>query len=199
MTGTTNAQKRSQAGDLHEFGDKKSQDWLFRAPKSTPATATGTIGNMVKVAVNMNTKPFTLPPITMPKAESPYFRSPTQANDQGMIISCDYYLGGVSGLGGGVATLTPQANLSTGVFLPISRTSLPPMIDPNAAEVTGPNGVILTDTAQDTTLKLNPSIGCVITIPSGQTVVIRKLPTSPSGLPPGGLWNNANVVNVIPG
>lgn len=198
MTGTTNAQKRSQAGDLHEFGDKKSQDWLFRAPKSTPARVAAIVGNMVSVAVNMMTKPFTVPAITMPKAESPYFRSPTQSGDQGMIISCDYYLGGVSGLGGGTATLTPEANLSTGVFLPISRTSLPPMVDPNAAQCSGPNGVVLTDTAGDASLKISPGGGCVIIIPSGQTVVIRKLPLSPPSTP-GALWNSGNFVAVVPG
>src|ERR1700721_2340726 len=101
MTGTTNAQKRSQAGDLHEFGDKKSQDWLFRQPKSGPCTVTSVSYPYVTVSLNMNTKPFTVQPIEMPQSQSAYDYIPTQVGDQGMFISADYYLGGVSGLGGG--------------------------------------------------------------------------------------------------
>jgi hypothetical protein len=63
----------------------------------------------------------------------------------GYTVPGDCYLGGVSGLGGGTADLRKRANLSALVFHPVSNSNSPP-IDPNAAQVQGPNGVILKTT-----------------------------------------------------
>ena len=116
MSGTTNAQKRFFGRDLHEFGDKKSQDWLQRLPKEIPCTVTAVNYPFVTVQANMKADPFTLPQVTVPQSQSAYFREPTQIGDEGYLSVSDYYLGGVSGLGGGTADLTPRGNLSTGVF-----------------------------------------------------------------------------------
>lgn len=142
MSGTTNAQKRFFGRDLHEFGDKKSQDWIQRQPRSMPCTVTAVSYPYVTVSIDLNAKPFTLPQIKVPQSQSAYFREPTQVGDQGYLDVCDYYLGGVSGLGGGTADLTLRGNLSTGVFRPITRMSFSPMVDPNKAQMQGPSGFI---------------------------------------------------------
>lgn len=154
MSGTTNAQKRFAGRDLHEFGDKKSQDWLQRQPKAIPCTVVAIVGNHVKVKMNVNSAPFTLPQVTVPQSQSAYVREPTQVGDEGFLIVGDYYMGGVSGLGGGVADLTPRGNLTTGVFQPITRSSFPAMVDPNKAQVNGPAGVVIQDDAGMTVVTL---------------------------------------------
>ncbi|RQV56092.1 hypothetical protein [Burkholderia cenocepacia] len=84
---------------------------------------------------------WTLPPVTIPKAESPWIRMPTQVGDKGVTVPADAYLGGISGLGGGTADFRRRGNLSALVFLPVSNAASPPD-DQNAAQVCGPNGMI---------------------------------------------------------
>lgn len=166
MSGTTNAQKRPYARDLHEFGDKKSQDWLQRQPKEVPVTIVSVAYPYVTASVNMNSKPYTLPHITMPMATSAYDYIPVQAGDQGMAIVADYYLGGVSGLGGGTADLTPRGNLSTCVYLPITSKGFTQPIDPNKRQIQGPAGVIIQ--TSDGTVRITVS-ETVITVDPGST------------------------------
>jgi len=164
VSGTTNAQKRFHGRDLHEFGDKKSQDWLQRLPKEVPCTVTAVEYPYVTVQVNMNAKPFTLPQLKVPQSQSAYFREPTQVGDQGYLDVSDYYLGGVSGLGGGTADLTPRGNLSTGVYRPITRKTFSPMVDPNKAQVCGPAGVVVQDVGGN----------CVITVTTTSVTIKDK-------------------------
>ncbi len=84
---------------------------------------------------------WTLPPVTIPKAESSWIRNPTQVGDKGITVPADAYLGGISGLGGGTADFRRRGNLSALVFLPVSNAGSGPD-DPNAAQVCGPNGMI---------------------------------------------------------
>jgi len=173
MSGTTNAQKRFHGRDLHEFGDKKTQDWLQRTPKSVPCTVTAVEYPFVTVQVNMNAAPFTLPKIKVPQSQSAYFREPTQVGDQGFLEIADYYLGGVSGLGGGVADLTPRGNLSTGVYRPITRASFSPMVDPNKAQVQGPEGVVIQDDGGHCVITVTPTTITIVD-ESGNEVVMKS-------------------------
>jgi hypothetical protein len=172
VSGTTNAQKRFFGRDLHEFGDKKSQDWLQRLPKEIPCTVTAVNYPFVTVQANMNATPFTLPKITVPQSQSAYFREPTQIGDEGYLSVSDYYLGGVSGLGGGTADLTPRGNLSTGVFRPITRKSFAPMVDPNKAQVNGPGGFVCQNNA-GTVSVIADDASITFTVP-GLTVVMNS-------------------------
>ncbi|WP_309601114.1 hypothetical protein [Burkholderia multivorans] len=97
---------------------------------------------------------WTLPPVTIPKAESPWIRMPTQVGDKGVTMPADAYLGGISGLGGGTADARTPGNLSALVFLPVSNAGSAPD-DPNAAQVCGPNGAILRTTE-------GPMSSCVV-------------------------------------
>ena len=70
---------------------------------------------------------------------------PTQIGDNGRVTVSDVYLGGVTGLGGGVANFTrKESNLTSLVFEPLSNTDFP-TIDGNAYFITGPNGAVIQD------------------------------------------------------
>jgi hypothetical protein len=124
----------------------------------------------VTVAFDVQNSPQSLPNITIPKLESPWLRDPTQVGDKGMTVPADVYLGGVSEIGGGTATMTRRGNLSTLAFVPVSRKSSPP-IDQNAAQVQGPNGVISRTTTGTTSQVVTNTSGTTVTFGSNTIVV----------------------------
>ncbi len=129
----------------NQLAINRAQQAIQNLGRALPCRVVGVTGSIVTVSFEVNAAPFTLPNITIPKAESNWIRMPTQVGDFGMTMPADAYLGGVSGLGGGVATLTRPGNLSALVFVPVSNKSSPP-IDQNAAQVQGPNGAIVRTT-----------------------------------------------------
>lgn len=119
-------------------------------------------GAVVTVAFDVQNSPQSLPNITIPKAESPWIRMPTQVGDKGVTMPADVYLGGVSGIGGGTATMTRRGNLSTLVFVPVSNANSAP-VDQNAAQVQGPNGAIIRTTTGTTSQIVTNESGTTIT------------------------------------
>ncbi|KWF29914.1 hypothetical protein [Burkholderia pseudomultivorans] len=105
-----------------------------------PCRVTKVSGAIVTVEFELQGT-WTLPPVTIPKAESRWIRMPTQVGDKGVTMPADAYLGGISGLGGGTADFRRRGNLTALVFVPVSNAGSPPD-DPNAAQVCGPNGMI---------------------------------------------------------
>jgi hypothetical protein len=105
------------------------------------------VGNgTVTVSFQVQQNGITLPSVTMPVAQSDYIRHPLQVGDTGLAQPSDVYLGGVSGLGGGVANNVQQANLSNLMFHPVSSTNQTTSPNANAALVQGPQGVVIQDT-----------------------------------------------------
>jgi hypothetical protein len=127
-----------------------------------PCHVVNVSGAVVTVAFDVQNSPQSLPNITIPKAESPWIRMPTQVGDKGVTMPADVYLGGVSGIGGGTATMTRRGNLSTLVFVPVSNVGSPP-IDQNAAQVQGPNGAIIRTTTGTTSEVVTDGNGTTIT------------------------------------
>jgi hypothetical protein len=74
--------------------------------KVLPATIVSQSGKMVTVSFSLTNIPFTLPQVTIPLFGPQYVRYPMQPGDRGIVIPADTYIGGMSGLGGGVADLT---------------------------------------------------------------------------------------------
>ncbi|ATF87576.1 hypothetical protein [Burkholderia gladioli] len=124
--------------------------------RALPCRVTAVTGKIVTVEFEMDTSPWTLPPITIPKAESPWLTLPTQVGDYGVTQPADVYLGGVSGLGGGTSSFRRPGNLTALVFVPIGQKSFSP-IDPNAAQLQGPNGAILRTTDGNASCVVNGS------------------------------------------
>ncbi len=158
---------------------RRASEAIQSTGRALPCRVTAVSGSIVTVEFEVDSTPWTLPPVTIPKAESTWMRMPTQVGDTGMTLPADVYLGGVSGLGGGTASMAQVANLSALVFVPISIKSSPPT-DQNAAQISGPNGVILeTTTGTASSMVLNSS-GIVLTFGT-TTVTINSSGVSIAG------------------
>jgi hypothetical protein len=135
-----------------------------------PCRVVAVNGAIVTVEFEVDTAPWTLPQITIPKAESPWIRMPTQMGDKGVTMPADVYLGGISGLGGGTADMRKRGNLSALVFVPVSNANSGPD-DPNAAQVCGPNGGIMRTTQGAASSVITNQNGTTVTYGSNTVVV----------------------------
>ena len=109
-----------------------------------PCTVVDVDGAIVTVTFEVSSE-FTLPQVTCPIAESRYVRLPVQEGDKGFVTAASTRLGGVTGLGSGLAPLSMPSNLGGLVFVPLGNKAWP-TIDPNAVVIQAPNGAkILTD------------------------------------------------------
>ncbi len=143
MTG--NAQKTHFARAINKFAEDKVLDALQLTGKALPCHVTAVSGSIVTVRFDI-TGSFTLPDVTCPMFGPEYIRYPVQVNDKGVVLSADYYIGGISGLGGGVADLTVRSNLSTLIWFPISSNAWSETDDPNSVVIYGPEGAIIRPT-----------------------------------------------------
>ncbi|WP_186215929.1 hypothetical protein [Burkholderia gladioli] len=138
----------------NQLAINRAQQAIQKLGRALPCRVVDVNGAIITVAFEIQNSPQALPNVTIPKAESPWIRMPTQVGDKGVTMPADAYLGGISGLGGGVATTTQRANLTALVFVPVSNASSAP-IDSNMAQIQGPAGVILQTADGNVALTLN--------------------------------------------
>jgi len=160
----SNVQKTPIGLSWNRFAQTKALNEIARLGKSLPCQVVKVSGSFVKVAFQIQAvagaTPITLDSVVIPMIGSEYARPPIQVGCKGVAIAADAYLGGMSGLGGGVASTVTPANLTALLFAPISNTGWT-TVDGNAFVIYGPNGVVLRDSAS----------GCVFTLtPSGITI-----------------------------
>lgn len=148
--------------NLNQTAITRAEQAIKSLGRALPCRVTKVSGAIVTVEFEVDTAPWTLQPITIPKAESNWIRMPTQVGDKGVTAPSDLYLGGISGLGGGRADMRKRGNLSTLYFVPISNASSGP-VDPNAAQVQGPNGAIIQTTTGTTSKIVTDTSGTTIT------------------------------------
>ncbi len=160
-----NSDKLWLQDSLNKLAIGRAATEIFNTGRSLPCRVESVSGALVTVSFQINASPLTLPQITIPKAESNWIRMPTQVGDLGVTMPADAYLGGISGLGGGTADLTPVGNLSALVFVPVSNSSSNP-IDPNAAQLQGPNGAIVRTTSGTESQIVTNDSGTTITFGS---------------------------------
>jgi hypothetical protein len=180
----------------NQLAINRVQQAIENLGRALPCRVVKVTGSIVTVAFEVNSAPFTLPNITIPKAESNWVRMPTQEGDFGYTAPADAYLGGVSGLGGGTATLTRPGNLSALVFTPVSNRNSPP-IDQNAAQIQGPNGAIIKTTSGTTSSVVTNQEGTTITF--GTTTLVVN--ASGITLTVGGQtfnWGGTEAVSTLP-
>lgn len=108
----------------------------------------------------------TLPQVTMPVAGSQYVRLPIQIGDIGVAVPASVYLGGASGLGGGVATLYQRGNLSSLIWQPIGNKNWT-AVNADYVVVQGPSGVQIQDMSGTVVATFDKSSGVSITFGSG--------------------------------
>ena len=163
-------QQLNFAKSMNNFAEEKIAEALQLVGKVLPATIVRQSGKMVTVSFSLTNIPFTLPQVTIPLFGPQYVRYPMQPGDRGIVIPADTYIGGMSGLGGGVADLTQPANLSALVYLPISHTEWQD-VDGQVVTVYGPEGVTLRDSGSNTTFLLKPE-SIAISTPDSFTVTV---------------------------
>lgn len=108
-----------------------------------PASVVSVDGRIVTVNFEVKSD-FNLMQLEVPLFGSEYIRTPIQKGCMGFVISSDYYMGGISGLGAGVATLAKQGNLSNLVFFPVGNAGWD-NADPDTLTLYGVSGVEIMD------------------------------------------------------
>lgn len=154
---------------VNELALKRAGDAIQLEGKALPCSVVSGNGTFVIVKFEVQSI-YTLPQVRVPVATSEYFRMPLQPGCKGVVMPADTYIGGVTGLGGGVAKLTRQANLANLIFVPVGTTSFVSVPD-GYAVVYGPTGVIIRDQASKTTVTVNAS-GVTIQLTGGNVTVL---------------------------
>jgi len=170
-----NAQKTPLARTLNQFAARKALGIIELLGKALPASVVSipTAGvPIVTIKFELTNIAYTLPQVTCPLFGPEYIRYPIQVGCKGVAFPADAYLGGMSGLGGGTADLTPRANLSTLVFFPIGNTAFAASEDANAMVIYGPDGTIIRNTAKSAVLKVTTA-ECSVTPPTGKPFIVN--------------------------
>lgn len=136
------AQKTPIARTLNEFAVRKAAAAIQLTGRSLPASVVSRAGSIVTVKFEVNSG-YTIPNVTIPVIGSEYIRLPIQPGCKGWVMTADAYLGGMSGLGSGVADLALRANLSDLVWSPLGNKNWDAPDDPDAVVIYGPNGAII--------------------------------------------------------
>jgi len=148
-------QKTPLSRTMPLFVEKLVRQAIDKLGKALPAVVQSVSGSIV--TVNFQVTGVTLPTVKMPMAGPEYIRYPIQVGCKGVCFPADVYIGGMSGLGTGVAGTTQRGNLSTLVFFPIGNQNWTPSPAPNKVVIYGPSGVQLQDTNAASTLKVTPT------------------------------------------
>lgn len=180
---------------LNQLAIKKARQQIENTGNCLPCRVTAVNGSIVTVEFEVQSE-WTLPPVTIPKAESPWIRNPTQVGDKGITEPADVYLGGISGLGGGTADFSQVGNLSALVFVPVSNSGSPP-IDQNAAQIQGPNGAIIQTTSGTTSKIVTNENGTTITFgTTSLTINAAGITLAANGQT--FTWGGTNAVSTVP-
>lgn len=160
-----NALKTPFGKRINELATERAQNEILLSGRALPCTVVSGNGRFVVVNFEVQSQ-FTLPQMQVPVASAEYFRAPIGPGCRGFVTSADYYLGGMSGLGGGVATLAAQGNLSNLVFVPIGNTGWPD-VPAGFAVVYGPEGVILRTSDDAVSITIGPDGKIDMVAPGG--------------------------------
>lgn len=180
-----NAQTVWLQSSINENSIGRARQAIASTGRALPCQVTAVSGSIVTVSFEVMS-PWTLPPITIPKAESQWMRSATQVGDFGMTVSADTFLGGISGQGSGVAdTQKDYGNLcATLVFVPVAATSFPGRpgnVGLNRTWINGPNGAAIGD-ADHTSYTLHDGVGGTVSVVAPTHVSLGGLASVPGNV-----------------
>ena len=119
--GRYDAHKNPFSYRMNEWASHRVNNHEEVQPKTMPAYVQKVEKDFVHVAFEPRNNIFTLPVVKMPQSMSGYGRDPTQKGDFGYAVPGTYYMGSVSGFGGGGTSFYPRANLTTLSFQPVSN------------------------------------------------------------------------------
>lgn len=161
----------------NDLAKTRAAEAIQQTGRALPCTVTAVDGALVTVSFEVNSQ-WTLPPLTLPKAESQWLRAPVQVGDVGLTVPADTFLGGISGHGSGIADVRVNyGNLSTLVWVPVAAVSFQATPDPDKAWVNGPNGAALSDSTQTVGVTCDKRIGIVTIYAGDQMIVLTANPS----------------------
>jgi hypothetical protein len=145
--------------NLNQAAINRVQEAIQSLGKSLPCkvVAVDATGCLVTVAFEVNTAPWTLPQIIIPKAEGKWGQSPTQIGDTGVTMPADTIISNITGVSSSLPNINVKpANLASLIFVPVSNKNFPSP-NPNAYCLSGPEGVLLQTEDGQTQLIVNAS------------------------------------------
>lgn len=155
------SQKLPLARSLNRIAEQQAQNAISILGKALPAQVTAVAGSIVTIKFLVQSASMTLPNVTVPVAGSEYVRLPVQVGDLGVVFPADVFLGGVTGLGSGVASLSLPANLSALVFFPVGNKNFSATDDPKKIVLYGPNGGIIRSVDKSVEINVDKTSGAV--------------------------------------
>lgn len=190
-------QKVPFAVSLNNAIDRKIENSNQNLGQILPCTVTAVDGAIVTVNFEVLSGALTLPPVTCPIAEPEYIRLPVQVGDKGVCMAASTRLGGVSGLGQGLAPLSNPSNLGSLIFVPIGNKNWF-SVNGQYLVMYGIDGVEITTKQLDVKLTLNHS-GIVIDLHGGTLVVNNGDTTMNGNLTVNGLITGTNGFHITGG
>lgn len=183
-------QKVPFAVSLNNAMDRKIEDNNQNLGQILPCTVTAVNGAIVTVNFEVLSGALTLPPVTCPIAEPEYVRLPVQVGDKGVCMAASTRLGGVSGLGQGLAPLSNPSNLGSLIFVPIGNKNWF-SVNGQYLVLYGIDGVDISTRDQDVHITLNHS-GVTINLNGGNLLVENGNTTMTGNLTVQGLITGQN-------
>jgi hypothetical protein len=126
---------------MNEAAVKRAKEVLSSKGIALPCVITAVNGSLVTVAFKV--AGLTLPPITMPIAQSQYDQAPYQVGDPGVARPADADLYNISGQSTTQPGFQTSGNLGTLAFHPVSNVSWPANTEPSMYLLQGPGGFLL--------------------------------------------------------
>lgn len=168
MAGSDNRLKTPIVRSLQNLAAQGAANAVTALAKAIPATVVSRSGQFVTVNFAMQVGG-TGAPWTLVQADYPIGGSsgtdwyPFDSGTPGLLLPSDFYLGGVTGEGGGTADYSQRGNLSTLAFFPLPTMSgTPPGGDTDKRCVTGPNGAYVGTTDGSASVSVDKSAGITI-------------------------------------
>jgi hypothetical protein len=156
------SQKLPLGRSLNQIAERRAHDVLQQTGKALPASVVSSQGWIV--TVKFEVQGTTLVNVTVPVASSKYDYLPLQPGDTGLLVPSDVYLGGISGLGGGTASLNLPANLSALLFVPNGNKSFAAPADVNKRYIYGPDGAVVSTLDGSVSVTVDKTAGVTIKV-----------------------------------
>lgn len=157
ITGGSNFDKTWLQSSQNRLAIARAREAMQVLGRALPCSVVAVSGSIVTIKFEVESAPFTLPQVTIPKAESEWIRTPTQPGDVGIAVPAETFVGGIDALGSGTADLSLQGNLSNVYFLPIARATFSAAPDQNQALIYGPDGALIETQDGSVSINLKPS------------------------------------------
>ena len=168
---SNNSFKSPIAPNLNKVADLRAGDAVQLEGQEYPCTVAAVVSSGV-VTVSFQVSGVQLPNATIPVVWSEFTRLPVYVGMKGVARAASTRLGGVSGLGSGLAPVGLVANLGALAFEPIGNTAWSAVDGNKHILIGGPNGLQVQD-ASGTSIGLFTSTG--ITLSShGHTLTINS-------------------------